>query len=246
VWAIASGQEVFALPADHQSVWSVAWSPDGTNLAAGSEDGTIRVVEGMKQNPKVHSFQAHGTGSVGYRPGVRKLAWNPQGDRLASAGWWEPVVKVWDPIRGTELATMTDHRDSVLALAWSPDGKRLASGSIDQLVIIWDAETGQKLTTMRGHTYWVEALAWSPDGSRIVSAGTDNSVRIWDPRTGEESFVLRGNAGFFHDVAWNPDGAQIAAASSGGQIWIWDATHGFERDTTPKALLQRKKNTSRQ
>jgi hypothetical protein len=145
-------------------------------------------------------------------------------------------VKLWDPIRGAELARMQGRQNVVLTVAWSPDGKRLASGSADLNVVAWDAQTGRELATMRGHHGWVEAVAWSPDGTRLGSAGTDNSVRVWDPTTGEETFVLQGNSGMFHDVSWSPDGAQLAAACSAGQIWIWDATRGFERDTTPRAL----------
>src|SRR5207249_594685 len=107
VWDVASGREVFAFPADRGAVWSVAWSPDGTRLAAGGQDGTIRVVEGLKHTPKVHVFKAHKPlrlGTAGAH-GVRTLAWSPQGDRLASGGP-DKLVKVWDPLRGAELARM--------------------------------------------------------------------------------------------------------------------------------------------
>jgi WD40 repeat protein/serine/threonine protein kinase len=228
VWEIATGREVFALPAGHGYVWSVAWSPDGTRLAAGSQDGTIRVVEGLGRSPKVHAFKAH-------QGHVRSLAWSPQGDRLASGGA-DRLVKLWDPIRGAELARMPGHQYWVMGVAWSPDGKRLASASGDHLIITWDAQTGRKLLTMRGHNDYVDAVVWSPDGTRLASAGIDDSVRIWDTQTGAEAFVLRGHAGMFHDVSWSPDGAQLAAACSDGQIWVWDATRGFERDTTPRAL----------
>jgi hypothetical protein len=214
----------------------VAWSPDGTRLAAGSQDGTIRVVEGLGHTPKVHAFKAHeprpfGSGGV---HGVRTLAWSPRGDRLASGGP-DGLVKVWDPIRGALLTRMPGQRRWILAVSWSPDGKRLASGTADRLVITWDAQTGEKLLTMRGHNDFVDAVVWSPDGTRLASAGIDNSVRVWDPGTGKEAFVLRGSSGMFHDVSWNPDGARLAAASSDGQVWVWDATRGFERDTTPRA-----------
>jgi hypothetical protein len=237
IWEVADGREVFALPADHGPVWSVAWSPDGARLAAGAQDGTIRVVEGLGRTPRAHVFKAHeprrmGDGRV---DGVRTVAWSPQGDRLASGGI-DRLVKLWDPIRGVELARMPEHKSWILAVSWSPDGKRLASASADFLITVWDVETREKLATMRGHNDWVDAVAWSPDGTRLASAGIDNSVRIWDPRTGAETLALRGKAGMFHDVAWHPDGAQLAAASSDGQVWVWDATRGFERDTTTRAL----------
>jgi WD40 repeat protein/serine/threonine protein kinase len=231
VWGVPSGREVFALPGGAGGVFAVAWSQDGTRLAAGSRDGTIHVVESLKENPKVHVFHAH-------RGPVRTLAWNPQGDRLASGGEGDTgeFIKLWDPIRGTELARLQDSQSGGIGVAWSPDGKRLAAFAGFRLVITWDAETGRKLATMRGHNDDVVAVAWSPDGTRLASAAVDNSVRVWDPRIGEETLVLQGNAGFFLDVSWHPDGVMLAAACSDGLIWIWDATRGFERDATPRGL----------
>jgi WD40 repeat protein len=234
VWDVSSGREVFALPADRGLVWSVAWSPDGTRLAAGTQDGAIRVVEEIEHTPKVHVVEAH-------QGGARALAWSPQGDRLASGGA-DNLVKLWDAIRGAELARLQGPESRVFAVAWSPDGKRLAATSEDFMITAWDAATGRKLSTMRGHNDVMHAVAWSPDGTRLASAGLDNSVRVWDPRTGEETLVLRGSTAMFHDVSWHPAGAQLAAACSDGQIWIWDATRGFERDTTPRAwpFIERK------
>jgi WD40 repeat protein len=228
VWEVAKGREVLALPADGGAVWSVAWSPDGTRLAAGSQDGTIRVVEGLEHTPKVHVFKA-------LPSEVRALAWSPKGGRLASGGP-DALLKLWDPIRGAELARLQGHSYCVFGVAWSSDGKRLASASGDSLVIAWDADTGRKLRTMRGHSDFVMAVAWSPDGKRLASAGIDNSVPIWDPDTGAEAFVLRGNFGRFDDVSWHRDGAQLAAASSDGHAWVWDATRGFGRDATARAV----------
>jgi WD40 repeat protein len=237
VWEAATGRELFSLPADRGAVWSVTWSPGGTYLASGAQDGTICLVERPGDSSKVHVIKAHDSGAntLNRRGGVRSLSWSPKENRLASTGW-DSLVKIWDPIRGTELASMKGHSGWVMSVAWSPDGKRLASAGGDRLVITWEAETGRKLQTLRGHNDFVDAVVWSPDGARLASAGIDNSVRVWDPFTGEETFVLRGNSGMFHDLSWSRDGARLAAPASDGAIWIWDATPGFERDTTPRAL----------
>ena len=215
----------------------MAWSPDGTHLAAGSEDGTIRVVEGLEQTPKVRVFKAHEPTRSGWSGGVRTLAWSPKGDRLASGGV-DGLVKVWDPIRRRRARSDCEETHPHPSLVWR--GAQTASGWQRPVratsSLRGTRQTGQTLSTMRGHTTWVDSVAWSPDGTRLASAGIDNTVRISDPETGEETLVLRGNSGWFHDVSWHPDGAQLAAASNDGQIWIWDATRGFERDTTPRAL----------
>src|SRR5262249_8739234 len=149
----------------HGRVWSVAWSPDGTRLAVGSADGTIRLAQWPKQNPQVRVIKAHEPGRLGSAGslGVRTLAWSPRGDRLASAGA-DQVVKIWDPIRGAELARLQGgHQFAIFRVAWSPDGKRLVSAGADfRIVNIWDVKTEQKLWTMRGHNDWVQAVTWSP------------------------------------------------------------------------------------
>jgi WD40 repeat protein/serine/threonine protein kinase/tetratricopeptide (TPR) repeat protein len=225
VWDVESGREIFALPGDHGPVGSVAWSSNGF-LAAGSDDGTIRIVASLEQSAEVRVLKAHSKR-------VRALAWSPQGDRLASGSWGDHNLKIWDSA-GTELNHL-EQSDQINTVAWSADGKRLATGTTDTLVAVWDTDTRQKLATMRGHHDFVDSVAWSPDGTRLVSAGLDNSVRVWDSSTGNETFVLRGNTGMFRDVSWRFDGAQIAAACSDGQIWIWNATRGFERDATSRA-----------
>ncbi|QEL16410.1 WD40 domain-containing protein [Limnoglobus roseus] len=237
VWEVASGREVFATSADRGAVWSVAWNAGGTRLAVGSQDGSIRIVEGLPLAPTVRrDFPAHpGVAKGECRNGVRSLAWSPQGDRLASAGW-DRLVKLWNPDGVAVAPAMKGHTSWVFGLAWNPTGTQLASAGTDRIVIIWDAKTGGRFQTLRGHNDFVDAVAWSPDGSRVATASIDNSVRVWVPETGAEAFALRGNSVMFHDVSWRPDGTQLAAAGSDGRVWVWDATRGFERDTTPRAL----------
>jgi WD40 repeat protein len=43
VWDLATQRATLSLAAQERGVWSVAFTPDGKTVLAGSEDGTVRV-----------------------------------------------------------------------------------------------------------------------------------------------------------------------------------------------------------
>jgi WD40 repeat protein len=113
---------------------SVAWSPDGTQLA---------VADGARI--WLYDADLRPLGALdGHREPVRALAWSPQGDRLASAGL-DNTVRIWDVTSRQTLHVLAGHTDWVFSVAWSPDGTRLVSGGADDSVRLWDAQDGQEL-----------------------------------------------------------------------------------------------------
>jgi hypothetical protein len=106
----------------------MAFSPDGTRLASGSFDKTVRVWD-AQTGQELHTFRGHNNW-------VTTVAFSPDGTRLVSGGV-DHTVKVWDVASGQELRTFR-HESLVGTVAFSPDGMRLASGS-DGTVRVWDA-----------------------------------------------------------------------------------------------------------
>jgi WD40 repeat protein len=76
VWDLRTGQEALAFRAPDG--W-LAFSPDGSRLAVGGQDGTVKVWDAAT-GQELLSFQAHCGGITG-------LAFSPDGQRLATSGY---------------------------------------------------------------------------------------------------------------------------------------------------------------
>ena len=77
-------------------VYGVAFSPDGTRLAAGCADGSIRLIDVVRRE-QVAELRGHSD----Y---VHAVAWSPDGTRLVSVSG-DFTVRVWDSL---SLAARTE------------------------------------------------------------------------------------------------------------------------------------------
>jgi eukaryotic-like serine/threonine-protein kinase len=107
---------------------SVAFSPDGTILAATSGDGTIRVYD-------VKTFREKAV--LGSGPFTAGLDFRPDGKLMATSNC-DGNVWLWDPATTGLRATFRAHQQNISALAFSPDGRVLATASADGSIKLWD------------------------------------------------------------------------------------------------------------
>jgi WD40 repeat protein len=175
LWDAVTGQRLnrYDVPSDwlpNFSVLSLAWSPDGTRIAATCGHNVIRVWN--TETGQLVSTQRGGS------EWVHHIAWSPDSRYLAVAQS-DHKARVWDMSTGTNVTIYHEHKDSVRYIAWSPDGTALATASNDRTVHIWEPLTGKRLFIYKGHSDWATSVDWSPDGTRIASASNDKTVHIW-------------------------------------------------------------------
>ncbi|MBV9228476.1 MAG: hypothetical protein JOZ18_04110 [Chloroflexi bacterium] len=179
IWDVVTGKTLLRCNASQGlkpnfSVLAVAWSPDGTRIAAACYD-TIRVWH----TANGHLISVYQSNSA-Y---VNDIVWSPDSTKIATAND-NHTVQVWDSKTSENILTYYGHTGSVRDVAWSPDGARIASAGNDKTVQIWNSATGKLLFSYPGHSDWTTAVAWSPDGSLIASASNDKTVQIWQANQG--------------------------------------------------------------
>src|SRR5260370_17060027 len=110
---------IFIYQGHSDHVFALAWSPNGSYLASGSRDKTIRV---WKASTGEDCCCYYGHASC-----LLSLAWSPDGKYIAS-GDTDGIVHVWEAYTGRGVFTYHGHTRFARSLAWSPDGLYIPSG----------------------------------------------------------------------------------------------------------------------
>ncbi|CAG2121873.1 unnamed protein product, partial [Medioppia subpectinata] len=183
------------------AVVSVQFSPDGSQLASGSGDTTVRFWDVDTETPK---FTA-----TSHKHWVLSIAWSPNGQKLASADK-NGTIYIWDPKTGNQLGNaLLAHKQWVNSMAWEPfhsntECRRLASASKDCSVRIWDTVLQKVDFTINGHLQSVTCVKWGGTGL-IYTASQDRTVKVWRSDTGVLCRTLEGHAHWVNTLALSTD-----------------------------------------
>lgn len=220
LWDVASGRWLRIFAGHTGSIWSVAFSPDGSRVLTGGADRTVRIWEAATGR-LLHTLEGH-------RQNLRGAVLSPDGTRVLSFDG-DSFMKIWDAGSGALLRDMTAHR-FISTAVFFPDSRRLLSGGGDGVVQLWNAAGEVERTFKTGDTIY--ALSLAADGKRFLTTNvttgcyrptptsdcvywSTSAVRVWDVESGElvREFKATGSS-----AALMPDGRHVLVLNKGPEL----------------------------
>ncbi len=176
--------------AEHDDeVVAVAFSPDGSHLAAASLDGAVLLWDLTAESPASTTLLEpdrtgqRTVGSVAFRPNGETVI---AGGNIQSADVLTGTFWVFDAVTGNQVDEVSSQSLAVVGLAYSPDGQFLASVGRDGMLTLWSGDLAEQLgqKQVSGSDAWANAVGFSPEGTLVATANSDGTVTVFDGETG--------------------------------------------------------------
>jgi WD40 repeat protein len=209
--------------------WDLAYSPDGTRLAAVS--GVLRLFDAatLDEIPLPANLKTYPRGhpdwnSVpAYNFASNCLAFSGDGAFLAPGHHPAPgnVVRLWDTRTWQVRQELAGATATIDALAVSPDG-RFVAACAGTTLWVWDAASGEAVVRHAISKQHYKDVAFSPDGRLLAFARNDASICFWHTGGWREAAAYDFKIGPMISLALSPDGMRAAGGSGRGKIVLFD------------------------
>ncbi len=237
VWDVHTGERVFEIGDELDTVLAADISSDQTLIALGGPQRVVRVFS-VESGEKLYEIRKH-------TDWICALEFSPNGVLLATADR-NGGLFVWEGWTEREYLTLKGHSATVAGLSWRSDSNVLASGSEDGSIRLWEMENGGQIKKWDSHG-GVASLQFTRDG-RILTCGRDGHVRLWDQDAKQLSDVS-GFGDLAVEVAFCNETDQMIAGDWTGAIRVWKAGDGQamnELSANPPTLAERLDNAKQE
>jgi WD40 repeat protein len=219
IWDTATWELEHFVRMGKDTLFAVAFSHDGSRVAAAGVDRTVRVVDAMT-GAELFAAEVHSDWVTG-------IAFTGDGERVVSAGR-DRTIKSSDVTGGRAVDTVATWNEPVLTLASRPGSNVVLAAGEGKTPVLLDALEGKELRKLEAQSGAVLASAFSRDGNLVAVAAVGDDVRVYGADDGDLKAVLRGMKDWVYAIAFSPDGERIAVAGYEGVVRIYDVNEEKE------------------
>ncbi|KAI9888211.1 MAG: hypothetical protein M1814_001089 [Vezdaea aestivalis] len=203
------GPALQSLEGHVKEVRSLVFSPNGSLLASGSNDDTIRLWD-VQTGREIQKIE----GPYDFD----NLVFSSD-ELLLSSGFWDLTIRIWDIQTSQEIRKLENGSSSEI-LVCSPDGSLVASTFEERTIRVWDVCSGQEAQKLEGRAKVLQ-LIFLPCGSLLASVCGDATVRLWSIVAGQEIQKIE-SLDIYGRPAFSPNGSLFAFCSADDTIRLWD------------------------
>jgi len=219
-------------------VRSISFNSDGTTLALGVSDGTIRLLE--------ISTRAVKSVLEGHKGSVYAVSFSPDGKTMASASKDDGCIKLWDIIKNRQIKPSLNG-GQIQTLLFSPNGRLLAcvSGYFSDKILLYDVISRNEIAAISCQC--AMQLFFSLDSKILAVYQSDyydksEKIIFYDAKTAGELANLSTKNVFDTSVTLSP-GKKIIVSRKEGKIFVSDSQSGktwgvilLKGDSNPHSL----------
>lgn len=213
IWEASTGKPRVVIRPFAGFACSVAFSPDGRWLAAGSgNDGQLKIVDAVTGG-KVRDLQTPDSAlfALEFTLDGRFLVVNH-----APANRAESSIRVYKVSDFTEVKTAITGPATCFAIA--RDGLRFAYANAAGSIVLMETSAWTELHRIQAHNGVATSLSFHPDGQYLASSGRDGAVRLWDTGSGKTVNTLAIKPQLDSKVSFASDGESLVVGTSDATV----------------------------
>jgi WD40 repeat protein len=207
------------------AVTSIAFSPDGTQIAAtvpGSKSPVL-VYKTDDQTLVCESGELprHKYCDIAFSPkGTQICAASNSGAAVLLHGQTAKMIAALIHLEQLAAATVDEFGRPLGFVRFSPDGQSVLTACGDRTARLWKAETGQPNGKSMIHKDHVTDCCFSPDGKQIGTSCLDGTAGLWNVSTGNTTAAILRHTEPIHAIEIRSDG-KILTASEDRMARTW-------------------------
>jgi WD40 repeat protein len=233
IWEVATKKLLLSVPMTYDTLYGVSWSPDGTRVAFGCADNSVRAID-AKTGQQVLFQGAHNDWVLGtvFSKDASHLI-SVSRDRsmklieVATQRFVDNITSITPgALKGGLLSVDRDPKKDEIVVGGAdgtPKIYRMYRPGNKQRQIGDDFNLIKAFEPVPGRIYAVE---YSRDGNRILAGSSSDGagqIRVYDVASGSLLAKSVGDPGPIYAARFSPDGKQIAAAGFAGKVILMDA-----------------------